>query len=402
MGGHMKSSIYIEKIEYYIESWNNKEFEPLSSNKIPYYNKLNLFWRLRHRVNKFFKNLSSQPKVNLKDLSEDHHLMRLLDLWLGVNASEFSSSIQGSYVNSTEDFVNRVKSRWPDMTDENIFQALRNVWIMNLIQVIAETSVVLTDSMFAYSMLYPLTDNIMDSVAISKSEKQDFVERLEKRLKGESVHPVLPEELDIYSMIDLIEAQYDRHTHPKIYDSILEIHYAQSESLKQQYEPMETDDLIHTTFRKGAASVIADGYLVMGDLNSKWLDFLCGYGIVLQLADDLQDMAEDEANHHKTLFSSTLDPETLSHDTQKLIQLSQRTLRFMPCKSSWLKSQIMSLINRSMQFLISDAIFNHRSKFPKPFYKEYDKFHPIGLKNHSKLKVMCGDLMNEIKPKVTY
>ncbi len=398
----MKSGAYIKEIEYYKKLWNDREPETTLYNKIPFHNKLNLYIRLRHKINKLFKDLNVKAKIEMNDLSNDDNLIKLLDLWLGVNASEFSASIQGSYVLSTEEFVKRVKSSWPEMTDENIFQALRNVWIMNLIQVIAQSPVELTDSMFAYSMLYPLTDNIMDHNKISKSEKIKFVQRLEKRLRGEHIQPQLQEEDDIYHMIELIESQYDRTTYKGVYESILEIHYAQFESLRQQYDEVVTSEMIHITFHKGAASVIADGFLVLGELNSKWIDFLCGYGIVLQLADDLQDTTEDEQNNHKTLFSNTENSDLFAYNTKKLIDLSHFTLKLMPCESTWLKFQVTSLLKRSMQFLISDAIYVHQNKYPKSFYKEYNKSHPIGLNNHSKLKTLCEQWMEKIKGKVSY
>ncbi|MCD4712365.1 MAG: class 1 isoprenoid biosynthesis enzyme [Clostridiales bacterium] len=397
----MKSSVYIKEIEYYKQLWNDKVPETPYYNKIPFQSKLNLYIRLRHKINKLFKNLNTKSKIEINQLSIDDNLIKLLNLWLGVNASEFNSSIQGSYVLSTEEFVNRVKSGWPEMSDDNIFQALRNVWIMNLIQVIAEKPVELTDSMFAYSMLYPLTDNIMDHKNISKVQKIQFVERLEKRLKGEKIEPELQEEHDIYRMVELIESQYDRTIYPRVYESILEIHHAQFESLRQQYEEVETSEMIHITFHKGAASVIADGFLVLGELNSKWIDFLCGYGIVLQLADDLQDTTEDEKNHHKTLFSSIENSDLFAYNTKKLIDLSHFTLKLMPCESTWLKAQVTALLKRSMQFLISDAIYVHQTKYPKYFYKEYDKSHPIGLNNHAKLKALCGGWMEKVRARIT-
>lgn len=397
----MKSSVYSKEIEYYKKIWDNHESEPPLSVRIPFHSKLNLFIRLKYKINKLFKDLNGRPKIEMHALKEDKNLIQLLNLWLGVNADEFSASIQGSYVHSTEEFVKRVKSSWPDMSDDNVFQALRNVWIMNLIQVIAETPVELTDSMFAYSMLYPLTDNIMDHSSLTKTEKIEFVERLEKRLKGELIPPKLPEEVDIHHMVELIESQYDRVTYPMVYESILEIHHAQFESLRQQYDEVVTSEMIHITFHKGAASVIADGFLVLGDLNSKWLDFLCGYGIVLQLADDLQDTTEDEKNHHKTLFSSIENSDLFAYNTRKLIDLSHFTLKLMPCKNIWLKVQVTALLKRSMQFLISDAIYCHQTKYPKYFYKEYDKSHPIGLNNHAKLKALCGGWMEKVRARIT-
>lgn len=398
----MKSSAYIKEIEYFKNLWNDREPKTVFYNDIPFLNKINLYIRLRHKVIKLFKGLNANSKIEMNQLSNNNNLIKLLDLWLGVNAGEFSASIQGSYVHSTEEFVKRVKDGWPEMSDENIFQALRNVWIMNLIQVIAEKPVELSDSMFAYSMLYPLTDNIMDNNNISKYEKIKFVERLEKRLHGEPIQPQIQEEYDIYRMVELIEAQYDRTTFKDVYESILEIHYAQFESLRQQYDKVVTSEMIHITFHKGAASVIADGFLVLGNLNSNWIDFLCGYGIVLQLADDLQDTTEDEQNNHRTLFSSNNNSDQFAYNTSKLIDLSHFTLSLMPCENTWLKFQVTTLLKKSMQFLISDAIYRHHLKYPKSFYKKYNKSHPIGLNNHAKLKSLCGDWMEKIKRKVSY
>src|SRR4030067_480163 len=49
-------------------------------------------------------------------------------------------------------------------------------------------------------------------------------------------------------------------------------------------------------------SVLANGYLVAGRLDPADEDFCFGFGTFLQLADDLQDVAEDADCGHRTLF----------------------------------------------------------------------------------------------------
>ena len=56
----------------------------------------------------------------------------------------------------------------------DIFQAIRNVWIMNSIQILYNMEVKLTPSIFAYSMLYPYSDNYLDDANISVGEKVEF------------------------------------------------------------------------------------------------------------------------------------------------------------------------------------------------------------------------------------
>ncbi|MBE0450997.1 MAG: hypothetical protein IBX70_09140 [Clostridia bacterium] len=53
----MKSSVYIKEIEYYKKIWDNHESEPPLSVRIPFHSKLNLYIRLKYKINKFFKNL---------------------------------------------------------------------------------------------------------------------------------------------------------------------------------------------------------------------------------------------------------------------------------------------------------------------------------------------------------
>ena len=62
---------------------------------------------------------------------------------------------------------------------------------------------------------------------------------------------------------------------------------------------------------KGGTSVLADAYLVCGNLDTELSDLMFGFGFVLQLIDDLQDAKEDCNNNHMTVFSQELNKERL-------------------------------------------------------------------------------------------
>ena len=64
-----------------------------------------------------------------------------------------------------------------------IFQALRNVWTMNCLQLLLGVPIQLTRAVFAYSMLYPYTDNYLDDPEVAEATKVAFNDRFAARLK---------------------------------------------------------------------------------------------------------------------------------------------------------------------------------------------------------------------------
>ncbi len=346
--------------------------------------------RLRRSLGRICRKFEARPELSA---SEQQDIMRLVSCWLQIDAVRMDAHIKRGYVRCTEQFIRMVRDRWPEMDQASIFQALRNIWIMNVIQLMADQPVELTGAMFAYSMLYPLSDNWLDNQEISAEEKHSFSLRFGRRLRGETLVADNKHEQDIFSMIDLIEGQYSRSDHPEVYKSLLLIHQAQCDSLKQQRCALTTSELVRLTFSKGAASVIADGYLVLGHLSASEIDFLTGYGIVLQLADDLQDMYEDSRQNHHTLFTSAASPAKRWRYVQAMLLLSETLLHKLFCRNAWLEDQIRTLLGQSMRLLIGDAIYAQQSYFTRGQLKSINSQHPVGLHRHVLLRKM---LENEL------
>ncbi|WP_204662271.1 hypothetical protein [Fusibacter tunisiensis] len=333
------------------------------------------------------KQVCEMVRKDKKITPETHtHLMTLVSLWLNINAKVINQSVIGDYIKTTETFITRVQTRWEDIDEESIFQALRNVWIMNAIQMMAGQPFELTDAMFAYSMLYPLTDNLMDTLDISMHEKRVFVEKLGQRLRGEQIYSNNRHESDVFEMVSLIEFQYPRLKYPEIYESLLQIHKAQVDSLEQQNSSLSMDTLKYLTFNKGAASVVADGYLVLGTLSNEQLDFLIGYGIVLQLADDLQDMKIDASVNHSTLFSTQNSLTSKTDTLKKLIYFSSLTLEKIVTQNVKFSTDLKSLLSSSMTLLIGDAVHEQKEFFSKNILKYIESMQVVSLTQHANLK----------------
>ncbi|GAB6106453.1 hypothetical protein [Fusibacter bizertensis] len=377
-------------IDDYLLNWDHLNRKTRSLKPVFIFKRYYHYYIIRKQLIKISKSsLSTVPSSDTYDLSrfkDDQDIERLIKIWLQFDIHELDISLKGNYIEATEAFISRVRLNFPTMKNENIFQALRNVWIMIAIQMMCDQKIELTDAMFAYSMLYPLTDNVLDDTALSKQEKLDFVEGLGKRLLGNIDEAFCTNYSEVSEMVSLIEQQFERTQYPLVYESLLLIHDCQRKSMKQQYSHLGLSEINRISFEKGASSVIADGYLVLGDLSHEQFDFLTGYGIVLQLADDLQDMTTDQSVSHQTLFSTQQTSEMLALSVEKLCLLSHEVLLKLPTSKNDMKSNLARLLEKSMTFLITDAVQVHRTFFKRNYIKRLSKCHFTGLTNHSRLK----------------
>jgi len=163
----------------------------------------------------------------------------------------------------------------------------------------------LTPAIFAYSMLYPYTDNYLDDSATSRGAKLAFSDRFRRRLDGDAVAPLNDREATIWRLVELIEEQYARTEWPEVYASLLTIHRAQENSVRLLglgSSPAGVD-VLELSFEKGGASVLADAYLAAGSLSPEEAQFAFAWGVLLQLADDLQDLQQDLREGILTIFT---------------------------------------------------------------------------------------------------
>lgn len=226
---------------------------------------------------------------------------------LGITDRHVEALQAYGFAVAAREFYEQARQYDPSIINADIFQASRNVWSMNLIQLLLGLPVQITPAVFAYSMLYPYSDNYLDDPAISAEVKNAFNRRFRQRLQGANIRPANDHEARISELIAMIEAQFDRHRYPQVYNSLLAIQDSQSQSMKlldAGVSPYETD-LLGICFSKGGASVLADGYLVAGDLTPQQQEFVFFYGTFTQLVDDLEDVERDISAGLMTIYALT-------------------------------------------------------------------------------------------------
>jgi hypothetical protein len=226
-------------------------------------------------------------------------LLRLVDLPL-------EAVYDARFVEATRQFLQAARDFDPALSLPSAYQALRNVWIMNSLQFDLGLAIEHTDAVFAYSMIYPYLDNLLDDARAAETGKLAFVARLRSWLEGRAETPASPGEEKLLSLVRLIERRFPRPRFPGVYESLLAIYNAQVKSLLQQRPGAapSAEEILSISLEKGGTSVLADGYLVAGALRPDDEAFCFGFGTVLQLADDLQDLDEDARCGHRTLFST--------------------------------------------------------------------------------------------------
>jgi len=153
----------------------------------------------------------------------------------------------------------------------DIFQACRNAWTACALQALMGQPMRLTPSIFAYSMLYPYTDNYLDDPSTSLAPKLAFSGRFRQRLEGQAIAASNEHEATIWRLVEMIEEEYPRNAWPEVYARLLAIHEAQANSVRMlRFDSSpENVDVLRLSFEKGGTSVVADACLV-GECCCSW------------------------------------------------------------------------------------------------------------------------------------
>ena len=226
---------------------------------------------------------------------------------LGLDDSHLELLLNHGFSAIAAELAREARHIDPAVSAADIFQASRNAWTACALQTLMGQRMRLTPAIFAYSMLYPYTDNYLDDPAISRDAKLEFSDRFRRRLEGYAAAPFNDREATIWHLIGLIEEQYRRTDWPEVYASLLTIHRAQENSVRMLRfgsSPANVD-VLKLSFEKGGASVVADACLVAGSLSPDEARVAIGWGVLLQLVDDLQDIQQDLRDGNLTVFTES-------------------------------------------------------------------------------------------------
>jgi hypothetical protein len=299
------------------------------------------------------------------------------------------------FVDSTRQFLKTARDFDPGLSLASAFQALRNVWIMNSLQFDLGLPVEHTDAIFSYSMVYPYLDNMLDDARTAEAGKLALVAKLRSWLEGAARPADSPGEEKLLSLVRLIEGRFPRAGFPGVYRSLLAIYNAQVKSLLQQKPDAapSAQGILAISLEKGGTSVLADGYLVAGSLEPADEEFCFGFGTFLQLADDLQDMAEDSRCGHRTLFSGGGDGGPLDQTALRLESYLAAVLEKARRGAAPGRSALCDAIGSGMALMFRESVGKQTRYFRGAFVRRARRAFPVRFSYLRKLRRRLKDKM---------
>jgi hypothetical protein len=290
--------------------------------------------------------------------------------------------ITKDFVGLGADFAREARRVDPKLAMEDILQACRNAWTAGGLQSLLGERPGVTPSILGYSLLYPYSDNYLDSKSVSARQKARFSARFRSRLCGETLAPENPREAAIWASVRLIEGQYPRADYPRVYDSLLAIHHAQEQSVAQLRKGgvCSEMEMLEVSFAKGGASVLADACLASGRVSECDAELAFEWGAVLQLGDDLEDVRGDLRRGLSTLFTRAVQArEPLDSLATQLLNFSEQTAARMsnfPHGTSTLKN----LLRTSWRSILVAGVANAAEFFSPAFLDELESSSPFRFK----------------------
>jgi hypothetical protein len=330
-------------------------------------------------LNQILTNLAPEPAARLEAQDRLYQICgEIAKSVFGLEDRHLESIRSCQFAEALGEFIQMARRFDSGASDADIYQAGRNVWSMNFIQLLLGLPVQITPAVFAYSMLYPYTDNLLDDPSLTIKSKQEFNHRFNLRLEGETIPPASPMEERIWDLVSMVEHQYSRSGYPQVFKSLLAIYHAQTKSMKLLQgngSPYEVD-ILGICFEKGGTSVLADGYLVAGDLTFAQQELMFAYGTLTQLVDDLEDTQSDLRSNLMTVFSSTARFWKLDKVTNLTLHYADKMLTYLEAQAGPEKAVLMDALRRSLIPLMVGEAGSVRSYYSKAYLKELQAHFP--------------------------
>ncbi len=264
---------------------------------------------------------------------------------------------------------------------EEVHQALRNQWVFNSIQRLLNRPVTMTPSSFAYSMLYPFTDNMIDGTNQRKENLEAFMSWLSDRLAEAPVRVAGSAFAPVDRLIGMIEEEFPRAGNPMVYQTLRAIHRAQKRGLLLRGGRIagSEEELLGITFMKGGTSVLVDGCLISGALDDALAQSVFLYGVVLQMIDDLQDFEEDRREMSSTSFTRAAERGSLEVVVNRLLHFIRGTLTQGVSPNAGANPSLLGLITRSCTFLALEAVARQRHLFGPAYLSRIQAYMPLRI-----------------------
>jgi hypothetical protein len=296
---------------------------------------------------------------------------------LDIDHDRTEALLRDDFSAVARDLATQARHFDPAVTTDDILQACRNAWTACGLQALLGEPPHLTPAIFAYSMLYPYSDNYLDDKNVSSAAKLRFSSRFRLRLAGDELRPANARESIIWRLVSLIEDQWPRRSYPGVYNCLLAIHRAQEKSLQQQRAVwISNTNILRLSFGKGGASVLADAFLATGSLSEAEMRFAFGWGVLLQLGDDLQDLESDRERGFHTVFSRAAGKAPLDELTTRALHFASRVMGSMDALPNG-PEHLKELLRKNSISLLVAAAGEYPDLYTEAYLRELERYSPL-------------------------
>lgn len=293
---------------------------------------------------------------------------------IGIHNSLNAEGISAFY-EELKEFLRHVRLFAPELSLEDIGQALRNYIVYAMFKVIHQSSEGFSLAGFGYSMLYPFTDNYIDSTSYTEKEKAEYNNIIRAQIEGREVHPKTVHQQKTVDLLRAIESEYPRTKDSFAYLLLLMMLEAQENSIRAQHRNtlLTPEERLDISLYKGGVSVLIDRFFVRKELNEEELILYLGFGFFLQLADDLQDIRTDSEQGHQTILTVDLSPAQEESIVNKMLNFVHNTLGVFRAENDVFKNFVLA----NCYQLIFTSVVRSREFFSPEYLEQIEKCLPV-------------------------
>lgn len=318
------------------------------------------------KMKEFKKKILTNPNL----LSDDNTIFLFKNIFKNTELTAYKGNGE-RFIQLTKEFIKEAQSFNPPFNSLEIYQGLRNLWIIFFIQYLCGQKLELTGSAKSYSFLYPLTDNYLDNSDNTEIDKIKLCRDISRKIKKKINIKFSQKFQQIYYQLEQIQLENNEKDYENIQESLLQINKAQRISFSKYITNKE--QLVKLSIFKGGSSVVADGFITNPFLNKNEVKTLFMFGGALQFLDDINDITKDRLEKNCSIFSQS-SPKLNSYYAFQLIwfiiQLMDRN-HWTPFPHY--SKELQNFMADSMVVLLINGIYHNKKYFDSSLFLYLNK-----------------------------
>ena len=250
-------------------------------------------------VSKFLKGIQKN-KIDFETFLDEENFLCIRE-YMGIPLFQ-------DYLKSMCSFLRATREYDKNITASQIWQALRNYLIFGMIVAMTGEKQTFHDAIMGFSLLYPYTDNYIDDTTISGKDKDAFNRMIYDTLRGADPSVTDALQRKTKQCVEMCRNYRGGSCKEEASKLCLLMLDAQAKSTafmgmtEKDYETKKAEILDMLAY-KGGMSVLIDYFFSVPEMDEKGIIFYRQFGLLLQMADDIQDIGDDLKSETPTFFS---------------------------------------------------------------------------------------------------